>query len=174
MASAPVSAQRPLREIPNSQVLDAADAYRAAYHLMQQQDPGSGVLLPELHCAFTAIELYLKAMSAFECEVPDTLGGGGAIIYAKAAAAHHILEKLFDAAPADARSRMEDLRCASARLAKYATVRDAFSGHDQLFMDSRYPYEVGRDFTGITMEALHELVELASTAARTIQHRWQP
>src|SRR5690349_8739778 len=52
------------QEIPDPQVLDAADQYEEARKLLAKQPPGSGLLLPLMNTAAVAVELYLKCLSA--------------------------------------------------------------------------------------------------------------
>ena len=73
---------------------------------MFHQPPGSGVLLPALHCASIALELYLKSLSAREIEKRGPIGEWK-YIYAEATAKSHKLEDLFDQAPPDIQQLIE-------------------------------------------------------------------
>jgi hypothetical protein len=59
------------QEIPDPQVLDAAEQYEEACNLLAEQPPGSGVLLPLMNTAAIAVELYLKCLSAKLIHVED-------------------------------------------------------------------------------------------------------
>ena|ERR1051325_693676 len=64
------------REIPDPQVQDAAEQYDDARQLLQQQPPGSGVLLPLLNMAAVAVELFLKSLSSeLVCVPVDSFEG---------------------------------------------------------------------------------------------------
>ena len=150
---------RPHREIPNPQVLDAAKQFRDGFSVMLAQPPLSGVLLPALHCASIALELYLKALSARDLEVPDSAFPGGAYIYAKASTQSHKLQELFD----------------HARLSRhFYTVREALEAHNAMFMASRYPFEPSSELSNVDIGALGEMLALLDTAIQTATHRWVP
>src|SRR5260370_7160109 len=108
--------RRLFREIPNAQVLGVAGQFHDAYVLLIGQPPMSGVLLPALHSASIAMELYLKSLSAREVEVPDNLFAGGVYIHAQSPYPHHKLDDLFDQAPADAQHVIEAQRVSARRL----------------------------------------------------------
>ena len=59
------------QDIPDPQILDAADQYEAARKLLAEQLPGSGVLLPLMNTATVAVELYLKCLSAELIHIED-------------------------------------------------------------------------------------------------------
>lgn len=63
--------RRPFHEIPNPQVLYSARQFRNGYLLLIRHSP-AGVLLPALHCASIALELYLKSLSAHPRWPPKT------------------------------------------------------------------------------------------------------
>jgi hypothetical protein len=162
--------ERPFHEIPNSQVLDAADQFHDGYTLMMAAGAAGGVLLPALHCASIAMELYLKALSAREIEVPFELGG--AYIYAKAPAKSHKLEDLYNEAPADFRSAIDAEIAKHIRLSKYSGGSAALAAHNAMFMSSRYPFEPQSKLDGIEMNALNELLGSLRKAIRSIPPRF--
>jgi hypothetical protein len=130
----------------------------------------AGVLVAELHCAFIALELYLKALSALEVEVPVSTDFG-AFIYAESAAKHHRLHELFDLLdPADQASLDESVRSKGQLRPKFSDARSALMAHNDLFMTSRYPFEEGRNFKEIEMGRLSELLDaVENVASRKIQ-----
>jgi len=100
-------------------VLDAARQFHAGFSLMIGQPPYSGVLLPALHCASISLELFLKALSAHEIEVPEAAPATGGYIYAQSPSKSHKLEDLFDEAPADIRKHIEDTSRRMLRLRQF-------------------------------------------------------
>jgi hypothetical protein len=52
------------REIPDMQVLDAAEQYDDASRLLDAQGAGAGVLLPLMNAAIISVELFLKSLSS--------------------------------------------------------------------------------------------------------------
>ena len=164
--------KRPIREIPNPQVLDAAKQFREGFLLMIAQPPCSGVLLPALHCASIALELYLKSCSAHEIEVPDSAFPGASYIYAESQARSHKLEDLFDQAPSYLRDVIEKGLEGMPRLYRFSSVRDALEAHNGVFMASRYPFEPTSDLGAVEMEALSELLQLLESSLRGASHQW--
>jgi hypothetical protein len=166
---------RPHREIPNPQVLDAAKQFRDGFSVMLAQPPLSGVLLPALHCASIALELYLKALSARDLEVPDSAFPGGAYIYAKASTQSHKLQELFDHAPTNIQQLIENGLSGTSRLSRhFYTVREALEAHNAMFMASRYPFEPSSELSNVDIGALGEMLALLDTAIQTATHRWVP
>jgi hypothetical protein len=164
--------RRLIHEIPNPQVLDAAKQFRDGFRLMIQQPPFSGVLLPALHCASIALELYLKSLSAREVEVPDPLFAGSEYIHARSSAKSHRLEDLFDRALPDIQQLIEKASGRFSRLSRFSDVRDALKAHNEMFMASRYPFEPGSELSGIGIETLDELLQLLDDVIRKLPHRW--
>lgn len=138
---------------------------------MIQQPPGSGLLLPALHCASIALELYLKSLSARELEIRDVLVGG-AYIYAQSAASIHALEDLFDMAPADIRQLIEHEVGQSIRLRFFGSARSALGAHNSMFMASRYPFEASSELQDVKIEALDDLLQVLDKVIRQVPHRW--
>lgn len=161
---------RPFHEAPNSQVLGAAEQFHNGYKLMIGAALGAGVLLPALHCASIAMELYLKALSAREVKVPFDLGG--AYIYAKAPAKSHRLEALFDEAPTDFRQAIDAEVTKRDRLARYADGRAALAAHNSMFMSSRYPFEPQSEISGIEIYALNEILDALRSGIRSVPSRF--
>jgi hypothetical protein len=159
-------------EIPNPQVLDVARQYREGFCLLIRQPLGSGVLLPALHCAAIALELYLKALSAHEVEVPNTGPVGGAYIYARSPSKSHRLEELFDQTPDDVRERIEKASAHVPGLKHFSGgVREAFQSYSPMFVASRYPFEPDRRFGDIDIGTLDELLQLLDSVCKST-HRF--
>ncbi len=141
---------------------------------MMQQPPFSGVLLPALHCASVALELYLKSLSAREVEIPDTVLAGGAYIHAQSTAKSHWLEDLFEQAPPDIQQLIEEASGRFPRLRRFSGVRKALKAHNPIFMASRYPFEPSSELNGVEIEALDELLRLLDDAISETPCRWVP
>jgi len=158
-------------DIPNPQVLDAADQFRNGFQLLAQQPPGSGVLLPALQCGAIAIELYLKSLSARAQEVPDTSMPGLVAVYAGMERPSHLFGELFDQAPADAKADIERRVTASSQLQRFAGARLVLEAAGPLFVASRYPFEAGRRIDEFGWMAFKELVVLIGDAVHALPPR---
>lgn len=131
------------------------------------------MLLPALHCASIALELYLKSLSAHEIEEPAALAGG-AYIYAKSPSKSHKLEDLFDQAPADIQQLIDNSAMARDRLRHFGSTRKALESHNTMFMASRYSFEPSSALEGIVIEALDELLQVLDDVIRPLPRRWLP
>jgi hypothetical protein len=123
------------REIPDPQIKDAAYQYDQARRVLLAQGAGSGVLLPLLNCSTMAIELCLKSLSAEKVLVP--VGRSG---WSKVRANPkwgHGLKKLLRAIPNEYRKPLE--REFHERLS--IELKTALGNYEQLFEESRYPFE---------------------------------
>ena len=135
------------------------------------QPPFSGVLLPALHCAAIALELYMKSCSAHEIEVPDSAFPGTSYIYAESPAKSHKLEDLFDRAPSHIKDMIEKGLAGMPRLYRFSSVRDALAAHNAVFTASRYPFEPMSDLAALEMEALSELLQLLDGSLCVVSHQ---
>jgi hypothetical protein len=145
------------REIPDPQVRDAADQYDNARQLLQQQPPGSGVLLPLLNTAAIAIELFLKSLSSELIHVPVANFNGLSIVHARPELKHHKLVELFDNIPGDIRSQMETSFANDTSAQAGTTLRDMLATYESLFAASRYPFEPDFDLKKYSLNPLMEL-----------------
>lgn len=152
-------------QVPNQLVIETADAYAAAFRTLT--DNGATTLLPALHCAFIALELYLKSLSSKEVDVP--VPDGMSHIHAKTAAQSHRLEKLLDLAPKPFQDALDAQIASSSRLRSHGSASAALAAHNPMFMGSRYPFEAGQVVDGIEMYSLAELVSAVSTSIRSIE-----
>jgi hypothetical protein len=129
------------REIPDSQIVDAADQYEKACRLLFKQPPGSGVVLPFMNTAAISIELYLKSLSAKRIYTADTDMPEISKVSVYAEKTGHCLKSLFDAIPEEIRVKLiaafdNELR---PKLNKeFVTALNKIEG---AFMISRYPFE---------------------------------
>jgi hypothetical protein len=141
------------REIPDPQVQDVAEQYDDARQLLQQQQPGSGVLLPLLNTAAVAVELFLKSLSSELIHVPVDGFEGLSTVHAVAEQKHHRLVDLFDSIQDDVRSQLE-----SSFAEQTGTIlRDLLLRYERLFEVSRYPFEPATDIKKYPLMSLMEL-----------------
>src|SRR5258708_618026 len=93
-------------EIPDLQILDAAEQYDEARQLLYQQPPGSGVLLPLLNNAAVVVELFLKSLSSELIYLPVKGFDGLSKVRAEPELKHHKLVELFDGISDDIRRQL--------------------------------------------------------------------
>lgn len=124
-------------EIPDSQVRDAAEQYDDARRLLQQQPPGSGLLLPLLNTAAVAVELFLKSLSTELIYSPIEDFDGLSIVHSKPELQTHRLEAQFDKILDDVR---DDLESAFSKKSD-VPLREMLRRYEGLFQVSRYPFE---------------------------------
>jgi hypothetical protein len=145
------------REIPDLQVLDAAEQYDDARQLLHRQPPGSGVMLPELNTAAVAVELFLKSLSSRLVHIPVDGFDGLSRVRAEPEFKHHKLVELFDNISDDIRSQLES-RFATSNIAPVGTsLRDILGTYEHLFATSRYPFEKDADICKYPLGPLKEL-----------------
>ena len=143
------------QEIPDAQVLDAADQYEAASRVLWAQLSEGGILLPFLNVSVMAVELYLKSLSSQLVFVPQE--DGCEIVYANPDEFKHSPTKLLEVIPEDVRVRMETkfLKCPDR---EGVTLRDRCSAYDELFQSSRYPFDRKLNLNDIRVAPLCDLV----------------
>jgi hypothetical protein len=143
------------REIPDPQVQDAAEQYDDARQLLQQQPPGSGVLLPLLNTAAVAVELFLKSLSSELIHVPVDGFEGLSTVHAVPEQKHHRLVDLFDSIQDDVRSQLGSSFAGQTG----TTLRDLLLRYEGLFAVSRYPFEPATDIKKYPLMSLMELCD---------------
>jgi hypothetical protein len=159
-------------ELPNVQVHESAQQFHAGYTLLISQPPGAGVLLPALHCASIALELYLKSLSAREVELPDSTFPDLVFIHAESAAISHRLEKLFDLAPIDVQAALNNEIKKQPRLQQFGSARLALADRNPMFMASRYVFEAHRSLNGIEIASLTALLDAIATGIKSVPTRF--
>jgi hypothetical protein len=155
----------PYQELPDSQVLDAATQYEQGFLQLISLPPGTGVLLPALHCGALSLELYLKAWSVVQVDLDDG-AGLGVIVRAQTPHRIHRLSELLAVTPQPFRAAFE---AACARLPAFGTAGQAgerLTHFDGLFLVSRYPYEPGHDIRGYSIDELRECIAALREATR--------
>jgi hypothetical protein len=147
------------REIPDPQVRDAAEQYDDARQLLQQQPPGTGVLLPLLNTAAVAVELFLKSLSSKLVHVPVDSFEGLSTVHAVPEQKHHRLVELFDSIQDDVRRQLESSFASYTTGQAGTSLRDLLLQYEGLFAVSRYPFEPA---TNIRKYPLMPLMELST------------
>jgi hypothetical protein len=155
-------------KIPNPLVLETGQAFDAGYTYMMAATPSTPVLLPALHCAFVALELYLKSLSAREVEVKNASTLGYTFIHAQTGANIHRLGKLFDLAPEIFQHAIDAEFKTWPQLRGFADARSALESHNAMFMGSRYPFEAGQKLSGIEINALRATLDALLKGIRSI------
>jgi hypothetical protein len=84
-------------EIPNQQILEGAKYYNQA-HGMLDESGSDWVLLPAIHCAAIAMELYLKSLCGQNNRTPSPFAQDVEVVTATSPHGH-CLPSLYDKAP---------------------------------------------------------------------------
>ena len=136
------------QEIPDPQILDAADQYEQACRVLAGQ--ASSVFLPLMNVASMAVELYLKALSAEMIHVEDDLMPEVSRVYATPAIISkqgHGLVGLLNAMPDDVRTAFLAAFDAELKPTWRTDLQTVLQGLEGVLMSSRYPFEHGIDIT---------------------------
>jgi hypothetical protein len=141
-------------------VKDAAEQYDDARQLLQQQPPGSGVLLPLLNTAAVAVELFLKSLSSELIHVPVDGFDGLSSVHAEPELKHHRLVELFDNISDDVRSQLESDFTTNTLGQAGTSLRDMLIMYEGLFATSRYPFESKANIRKYPLTPLMELSAL--------------
>jgi len=160
------------QEIPDPQVLDAADQYEEARKLLAEQPPGSGVLLPLMNTAAMAVELYLKCLSAELIYIEDKHMPEISRVYAAPTipTGHgHGLVALLDAMPRDIHRSLINAFNDEYKDRWNDDLPKVLAELEGAFMATRYPFEHGADITRYNLEHLMGLAEFLSRFARSIE-----
>lgn len=150
-----------LNEVPNPQVLNAADDFYAGYEKLMAKEPGEGGFLAALHCGFiAAVELYLKSLFAAENAVPDPDFDGAFTIYAKIGKRdrNHILSSPFAKAPAEFQEAISQNVPDHSKILRFKSFSAALEASEPLFMASRYPFEEGLGVRDVDLTILHDFL----------------
>ena len=158
------------QEIPDLQVMDAADQYEKARKLLAKQPPGSGVLLPLMNTAAMAVELYLKCLSAELIYVEDEQMPEISRVYAAPAITSkqgHGLVALLDAMPPDVRGSLINAFDAEIRARWNKDIQEVLEELEGAFLATRYPFEHGIDITCYNLGHLMGLADFLGRFARS-------
>ncbi len=159
------------QEIPDPQVLDAADQYERARSLLAKYPPGTGVLLPLMNTAAMAVELYLKCLSAELIHVEDEQMPEVSRVFAAPAITSrqgHGLVGLLDAMPDDVQRSLNDAFDAELRPHWNKDLQSVLTELEGAFMATRYPFEHGMDITRYNLEHLMWLSDFLGRFVRSV------
>ena len=143
------------QEIPNAQVLDAANQYEAACRVLRSQLSEGGILLPFLNVSVMAVELYLKSLSSKLEFVPQE--DGCETVSAKPDKFEHSPTKLLEAIPVDVCARMET-EFRERPNCEGITLQERCGAYDKLLESSRYPFDKNFNLHDIQVAPLRDLV----------------
>ena len=137
------------KQIPDAQVLDAADQFETAAQVLWKARCADGMLLPFLNTSVMAVELYLKSLSSESVHVQQI--DGGALVYAQPDVEKHPPSVLLNAVPKDIRLKMEKAY-AKRPDAEGLTLPARCKMYDSLLMASRYPFVEDLTVNGISID----------------------
>ena len=162
-----------ISEIPNQQILEGAKYYSHAHQILDQS--GSDlVLLPAIHCAAIAMELYLKSLCGQNIYTPSPFAQDVEVVTATSPHGH-CLPSLYDKAPQDFQNKLDKEAFANERLRTYLEqgptgvtpdgfFRDVLDKLDgRLFTPSRYPYEAGKSVSGLPLGVISDILRVFSS-----------
>lgn len=159
------------QEIPDPQVLDAADQYEEARKLLAGQPPGSGVLLPLMNTAAMAVELYLKCLSAELIHVEDEQMPEASQVYAApvitSGQGHNLVDRL-NAMPPDVRRSLINAFDTEFKASWNKDLQSVLTGLEGAFQATRYPFERDMDITRYNLNHLMALAGFLSRFARSL------
>lgn len=130
------------QEIPDWQIVDAADQYEDACRLLSKQPPGSGVVLPLINSAALSIELYLKSFSAERIYTASPHVPEVSVVTAYAKNTGHELKKLFEAISDEIRAKLAAAYDAELRSELNGDLATALEKIEGALVASRYPFEL--------------------------------
>jgi len=160
-------------EIPNQQILEGAKYYNQA-HGMLDESGSDWVLLPAIHCAAIAMELYLKSLCGQNNRTPSPFAQDVEVVTATSPHGH-CLPSLYDKAPQDFQDKLDKEAFANERLRSYLGqgptgtapndfFRDVLDKLDgRLFTPSRYPYEAGNSVSGLPLDVISDILTVFSS-----------
>jgi hypothetical protein len=160
------------QEIPDPQVLDAADQYEKACKLLAEQPAGSGVLLPLMNTTAMAVELDLKGLSAELIHIEGELMPEVSRVYAAPAITSrqgHGLVVLLNVMPPDVRRSLINAFDAEIRARWNKDLQSVFAELEGAFLATRYPFEHGIDITRYNLDHLMGLADFLGRFARSVQ-----
>jgi hypothetical protein len=165
-----------ISEIPNQQILEGAKYYNQA-HGMLDKSGSDCVLLPAIHCAAIAMELYLKSLCGQNIYTPSPFNRDVEVVTATSPHGH-CLPSLYDNAPQDFHDKLNKEAFAIERLRSYlgqgptevapdGFFRDVLDRLDgRLFTPSRYPYEAGKSVSGLPLDVISDILRVFSSVVR--------
>jgi hypothetical protein len=155
-------------EIPDMQVLDAAEQYYDASRLLEGQGAGAGLLLPLMNAAIISVELFLKSLSSESIFVPESTFGGYNV-YALPQVKKHTLIELYESIPEDIRNELDSRFRASQLALSASSLSEMLGTYEGLFAVSRYPFEEGSDIRRYPVTLLIELASFLRSFAISLR-----
>lgn len=132
------------------EISEVANSFNQAYQQLSNSN-NPAVLMPAIHCAAVAMELYLKSLSGKNVDSPSFFDAAVPIIVAAGEHGHN-LQLLFDKASQTARDSLENAASKSETILAMADpdrtgpavanhFREVLGYFNGMFSGSRYPYE---------------------------------
>jgi hypothetical protein len=159
------------QEIPDQQIIDAADQFLIASESLSRMPAGSGVLLPTINTAAVSIELYLKCLGSERIYIPDAEMTEISRVSARAKITDHALTKLFAVIPGKVRAQLilaYDAQLRPKWKDDFETILGKIEG---AFADSRYPFEPGVDVTKYDPTQLVDVAKFLQTLIKSMPVR---
>ena len=160
------------QEIPDIQILDAADQYQRASKLLAEQPLGSVEVLPLMNTAAMAVELYLKSLSAELIYIKDALMPEASLVYSKSAITTgkggHSLVGLLEAMSTEVRCLLNDAFDATLGASWKKNLQDVLKDLEGVFEKTRYPFEPGFNITRYNLEHLEGLADFLGHFVRNL------
>jgi hypothetical protein len=156
------------QEIPDRQIVGAADQYAAACELLDKQPSGSGVLLPQINTAAVSIELYLKSLSAERIYTADADMPEMSVVSAYPAKASHSLGEQFGEISEEIRDQLIAAYNTELRPELKDDLETALKKIDGAFSASRYPFEPGADVSKYSLPHLMGLAKFLREFVRAV------
>ena len=135
------------RQIPDQQIVDAADQYQKASELLNEEPAFSGILLPLVNTAAVSIELYLKSLNAERIYTPDKQNPEVSLVSSYPEKAGHSLSDLFDGIDQKLRDQMTAAYDARLRPELKKDLKTTLKKMEGAFSVSRYSFEPHADIT---------------------------
>lgn len=155
------------QEIPDPQILDAAQQYESACKLLDEQPPGCGVLLPLMNTAAIAVELYLKCLSAELIYIEDDLMPEISRVYAAPERGHGLVA-LLDAIPSGVRDLLINAFANEFGAFRNKDLRSVLTEFEGAFQVTRYPFEYGFDIRHYNLTGLVGLTDFLGRFAKRV------
>jgi hypothetical protein len=156
---------RKRREIPDRQIVGAADQYAAACELLE---PRRGVLLPQINAAAVSVELYLKSLSAERIYTADADMPEMSVVSTYPAKASHSLREQFGEISEEIRDQLIAAYNTKLRPELKDDLETALKKIDGAFSASRYPFEPDADVSKYSLPHLMGLAKFLREFVKSI------
>jgi hypothetical protein len=159
------------QEIPNWQIVNAADQFQDACLLLANQPPRSGVLLPQINTAAISIELYLKSLSAERIYTPVADMPEMSVVSSSPARPGHSLREQFGVISKEIRDKLIAAYNAKLRPKLKDELETALEKIEGAFLVSRYSFEPGMDVSKYSLRHLMGLAKFLREFVKSIPPR---